>query len=144
MADVGAIRQNVQDMLAGELGKSLTIKLVPGLLEGPNQWSAEEWIGSVSLARVQENAANVSELDVYLLARFFAPFSSQGTISPNEPYDPAKLEAMAVLVQQAVARNQTGLGAWYQRVTQIEFDNETQGIQATIFARTDNDGVGRA
>lgn len=136
--DYTAFRQNVQDMFARELGMTM----VPGVFEGPNQWSTEKWIGSVAIAKTNEDPRNVAQVQIYLLCRFFAPFRSQGSISPNEPFDPSQLEDMARQVEEAVARNQTGLGAWYQRVTGIDYDHNDQGIQATVFAYSANEGLG--
>jgi hypothetical protein len=128
-------RQNVQDTLAAGLG----VTMVPGLLDGPNQFG--EWRGSVYVQRVQEDPSRVAEEQLYLIVRVFAPFSSEGVISPNNPYDPTPLEDMVDKLQQVVAANQTGLGAWYQRITAVEIDPVNQGLQATVFAYTDNQGV---
>lgn len=138
--DFTAFRQNVQDMFQRELG----VTMVPGQLDGPNQWSATEWQGSVVIAKFVENPRNVGEIQISLIARFFAPFSSQGQVNVNVPYDPTPLEQMAAQIQQAVQRNQTGLGAWFIRATGLEFDVEDQGIQVTIFALTENDATNLA
>lgn len=142
MVDVGAFRQNVQDMFQRELTADGTpLQMFPGQLEGPNQGTGE-WRGSVCLLRVQEDGRQVAQVQIYLRCRFWAPMTMSGQLSPNVPYDPAPLEAMAVKIQEAVSRNQTGLGAWYQRLTDIEFDNENQGIQATVFAYDSNLALG--
>jgi hypothetical protein len=136
--DYTAFRKNVQDMFQTNLG----VTMVPGQLEGPNEWSATTWLGSVAIAKVTENPRNVAEVHIYLLCRFFAPYKPP--ISPNEPYDPAPLEQMAEKIQLLVRSNQTGLGAWFQRVTGLEFDLVDQGIQATFQATAENDGISLA
>lgn len=135
MNEISEFRQNVQDMFKNELG----ISFVPGLLDGPNQ--TMDWLGSVYVRRIQEDPARIAEQQVFLTMRVYAPFSSQGVISPSEPYDPAPLEEMASKILDAIARNQTGLGAWFQRVTAIDIDPETQGVQASILAYSSNPGI---
>lgn len=128
-------RQTVQDMFAREL----KMKFVPGVFVGPNQ--SGDWIGSCALVRAQEDPARVAEQQILLRVRVFAPFDSSGTLSPDVPSDPGPIEDMADQVLQAIARNQTGLGAWFQRVMAIDIDPETQGLEATVFAYSDNPGV---
>lgn len=135
METITSYRAAVQQAFAD----GLDIKFVGGRLEGPNQFG--EWLGSVYLQRVQEDAARVAEQQIFLVVRVFAPFSSQGSLSPSEPYDPAPLEQMAEKILAVAAANQTGLGAWFQRVTSIEIDPVTQGIQAMVFAYSSNPGV---
>jgi hypothetical protein len=134
--EISQFRRNVQEMFARELG----IQVFPGLLEGPNQFG--EWLGSLYLQRVQEDPARVAEQQIFLTLRVYAPFSSESVISPTGTYDPSPLEEMADKILAAIARNQTGLGAWYQRVTAIEIDPVTQGVQASLFAYSSNPGVG--
>lgn len=137
--DWNAFRSNVQAMFQRELG----ITMVPGVLDGKND-TFGEWIGSVAIQKVTEDPRNVNEVTVSLVCRFFAPFNMDATVSPNQPYDPSPLEAMAAQIQQAVEKNQTGLGAWFQRVTDIEFDLVDQGVQAMVFARAWNDATNAA
>lgn len=138
--DYTAFRQNMQDVFAEELGA----KMVPGILEGPNEWSTEKWLGSVAISRIIEDPRNVAQVQIYLLVRVFAPHRSEGQISPYRPFDPTPLEEMASKIQAVIKRNQTGLGSWYQRVTGLEFDHTDQGVQATVFAYSDNDGISLA
>lgn len=137
--DFTAFRQNVQDMFGRELGEHVPLAMQPGLLEGPNETRTGNWMGSVAIQRVIEDPRNVAQAQIYLICRVFPPFRAQ--VSPNKPYDPTELEQMATWIQDAVARNQTMLGAWYQRVTGIDFDVEDQGVQWTVFAYTDNDSI---
>jgi hypothetical protein len=133
--DYVQFRQNVQDMFARELD----VTFVPGLLEGPNQ--TPDWLGSCYLRRVQEDAMRVNEQQIFLVVRVFAPFTGQGTLQPTAPADPQPLEEMAMKIQAAISRNQTGLGAWFQRVQAIDIDPETMGVQASVFAYSSNDGT---
>jgi hypothetical protein len=135
VSTIGEFRQNVQELFERELG----FTFVPGLLEGPNNFG--EWRGSVYLRRVQEDPARVAEQQIFLILRVFAPYTSEGSLSPNAPYNPFPLEEMAEKLLAVIARNQTGLGPWYQRVTSIDIDPETQGIQAALFAYSANSGV---
>jgi hypothetical protein len=137
MSELAAFRANVQEMFARELG----FPFVPGLMEGPNQAGTGVWIGSVALMRVQEMPGRVMEQEVFLTIRAFAPFSGDALISPSLPYDPQPLEEMADRILAAIAGNQTGLGAWFQRVTAIDLDHATQGVQAQMKAYTANPGV---
>jgi hypothetical protein len=133
--EIRQFRQAVQDTFARELG----FTFFPGVLIGPNQ--AGEWRGSCALVRIQEAPARPAEQQIFLRLRCFAPFSTQGTLSPNEPPDPGELEDMADKVLQVIARNQAGLGAWFQRITQIDIDPDTRGIEATVMAYSNNPGV---
>lgn len=129
-------RSNLQQMFSRELG----MQMFPGLLEGPNE-GTDEWRGSICWARVQEVPARVAEQQSYLIMRAWAPYTHEGSLSRRRPYDPTPLEEMADRILGAIARNQTGLGKWFQRVTAIDFDNEKQGLQATILAYSANPGV---
>lgn len=133
--EIRTFRETVQAMFARELG----ITFVPGVMVGPNQ--SGDWRGSCALVRVQEDPGRVAEQQIFLRIRVFAPFDSSGTLSPNTPSDPSAIEDMADKVLQAIARNQTGLGAWYQRVTSIDIDPDTQGLEAQLMAYSDNPGV---
>jgi hypothetical protein len=132
--DAEAFRSNVGAMLKDELGGML---IQPGLISGPNTTHGE-WIGSLYLQRVQEDPARPAELQVFMIFRAYAPFDSSSVLNANVPFDPTPLEQMSNQIQQAFARHPTGLGAWFQRVTSIEFDVEEQGVQAQIFAYSGN------
>jgi hypothetical protein len=134
--EISQFRQNLQDMFARELA----ITIVPGMLEGANDTFGET-IGSVYVRRIQENPARVAEQQVFVILRVYLPFSSSAVVSQNQPLDPTPLEDMAGKILDAIARNQTGLGAWFQRVTAIDIDIEDQGVQAQILAYSQNDGV---
>jgi hypothetical protein len=136
MDDFTGFRQTMQEMFARELG----ITMVPGLLNGPNTTFGET-IGSLSFRRIQEDPSRVAEQQLYLVLRVYPPFSEAAVISMNAPYDPTPLEQLAAQIVDAIARNQTGLGAWFQRVTAFDFDPEDQGLQATIFAYSSNPGI---
>lgn len=128
----GTFRKNLQAALMEELG----IKIIPGQLEGPNE--NREWQGSLVVARAVEDPRNVAQIQLYAYLRLWAPFEKGATRSPNLPYDPEPLELMDAKLRQAIQRNQTGLGPWYQRLQAVEFDVVNQGLQATIFAYSAN------
>lgn len=123
--------------VAKAFADGLEMKIVPGKLAGPNQ--TREWIGSCWLERVREDPARVMEQQVFIGLRCWAPFKAQK--SPVVPYDPTPLEEMAEKILYTIAINQTGLGAWFQRVTSILFDPDNQGLEASIFAYAANPGV---
>ena len=134
--DIKAFRENVQQAFAEGLG----IRMVPGLLEGPNQ--TREWLGSCYVPRIQEVGSRVDEEQIFTTLRVFAPFRSEGVISPNLPFDPSELEEMANKIQAVSAAHQiTGFGAWTSRITSIEIDPVNQGIQAVLFSYDVNAGV---
>ena len=132
---LGEFRQNVQDQFA----RGLEVIFVPGLLEGPNQ--SGDWLGSCYLSRVSEDPARVDEVQIFVTIRVFAPYSQEGSRSPNVPFDPAPLEEVSEKIFAVIAANQTGLGAWFQRITSIEIDPVRQGVQAILMAYDRNPGT---
>lgn len=51
---------------------------------------------------------------------------------PEEPIDPADLEAAAAILKTSVAANQTGLGPWFQQLMGVDYDAERNMFEAVV------------
>jgi hypothetical protein len=132
MSTIGEFRQAIKEILAREL----EIDFVDGKLEGPVEGSDR---GSIFPLTKGENPEAVTEEMLYLVVRVFK--ASETRRATSTPYDPKELEDLAELVQKIVAKHQTGLGLWFQRVTQVEWDLDRQMIEALVLGVQANPAV---
>lgn len=127
-----SLRQAVAELLAAELD----IEFVDGKLEGPVEGKD---LGCSFPVRLAEQADLIQAQDVFIGIRVFKAARTKQTSA--RAFDPAPLEELAELIQQALQKHQTGYGAWYQRVIEVEFDHELRMVEALVLAPRDNPAV---
>ncbi len=136
MATLTALRESIASMLSQELA----IDFVPGRIEGPVEGKD---LGCSWTIRVLEGSdggsGGIIEQTVLIGVRVFKPFKKRD--SPARGIDPAPLEELAEQIQLAVSKHQTGYGAWFQRVTEVEFDVESRMVEVAILAVQANPAI---
>lgn len=116
--------------LRGHLATSTGVSFVDGKLQAG---APDHDIGCVWPLRVQELGSDVSVERIFLAARVFKVRKQQ--TDPQTPaHDPADLEDLAQDVMDAVSTHQTGLGPWFQRVTEVTYDVDENAIECVIEA----------
>lgn len=128
-------RVNLQDYLQAQLG----IEFVGGMIDGPVE---DRKIGCAWTASVEEWPDDVLLEQINVSVRIFLPWRQpQGTTNPTPAV--RDLEQLAEDLQvilkpvQAAASGGT-LGPWQFRLTGVEIDLETNGIEGSIQALQSN------
>lgn len=124
-----SFREAVAAMLSAELG----IDFVPGRIEGPVEGKD---LGCTFPLRVSEEQGFIQQQNLFVGVRVFK--AARTRQSPSKAFDPAPLEELAEQIQLALAKHQTGYGAWFQRVTEIEFDSELRMVEAAVLGVQQN------
>ena len=116
-------RAAVRDRLQTVTG----IPMIDGYLEGPIETRD---LGCVWPVAKREDEDNAALERIELRARIFKRYVR--STNPETPIDPSELEALAETVQGGLDDIQGSAGPWYFRVTGIEFDVVTNGIEFTV------------
>lgn len=124
-----------REAVESHLATQLAIPFVSGKLEGPQRRD----IGCTFPAAKSEVPGHVNDEYVFVKVRVFKAFVQER--DPAAPTDPAALEALAESLQTAMSTVQTGQGPWFNRVTDIEWDMDSYGFEATILGQQSNLGL---
>jgi hypothetical protein len=124
--------------LAAHLATELEVQFLDGYMDQPVQ---RQEVGCTYPMDKRRDGDQANDEIIRVGVRFFqrhqAPAGRHSGADPDR-VDPARLEQVAELVQEAIADVQTGLGPWFCWWESTEFDWETQGIEVIVGARQFN------
>jgi hypothetical protein len=122
-----------REAVQAELQVDIGIDFVPGVLVGPVEGRP---LGCVWCAGKKEADDNVGDEIIEVHVRAF-----QAVVLPQDPtvpVDPGPLEELADQIVAALKDKQTAFGPWFTRITELELDMETQGLEITLIGRQEN------
>lgn len=125
-----AFRNALMDQLATALG----VEVVAGIINQPleDRSIACVWIASVGEV---SDAVQLETIDARI--RVFRQWKQQSTIDMAED-DVAALETLAETLQTTLKTIQTTAGPWMFRVTGVELDLGSMGVEAAVLATHEN------
>jgi hypothetical protein len=129
--------QSFRQQLAAALKEGLHVDFIDGYVEGPVESKS---LGCTYPVRIAEVASNVLVEQQFVGVRVLKQLKTK-RVYVERPKDPGELEDLAELLQTVIQANQTGLGPWMLRCTQIDFDLPAWGIEALIIATQANLGT---
>jgi len=107
------------------------IEVLPGRFDGP---VAETDLGCAYPVRQEERSSNVTEQELSVRVRLFVVPNPE----PGHPPDPARLEELVQIVQEALDDDQDLGGVWFFRLTEAEYDLRQFGVEMQFNAIADN------
>ncbi len=125
-------RESVRVQLQTELRKTYgnDFDVVSAQLTGPFE---DRDVGCIWIARAEIEPETAQQL-IEVRIRVFRQWT------PVEPYgkDPAELEVIPDIVNNALTAIQVGLGIWWFSIREFEIDHESWGTEVGILARREN------
>ena len=122
-----------REAVAAHLAEALGVRFESGQIAGPIE---RRDLGCSFPAFEEENSDNTIEEILTITVRVFQAYVQQ--TAAEKPADPAKLEGWSLAIKTALMEPWGSLGVWFARVTRVEYDMETQGIEVTIIGWQDN------
>lgn len=123
--------------LQAQLQTSLNITFKAGRIDGPSE---SKDLGCTFPIRIAEGPSNLIVEQQLVGVRILKKLRHKRVL-PEQALDPSELEDLAEAFQAVIKAHQVGLGPWFIRCSQIDFDLPAWGIEALIIATDLNAGM---